>query len=176
MILNNIFYAAGVLFYTKMPDSNVYFLLGKNYDNKWADFGGKAELSDKCDTFITASREAWEETIGCIYDYETLRHKIRNSNNIIISKTQSGKPYFMYVLYIPYSNSYREKFLSTKKFISKINIDPKFLEISDIKWVSLETIKTTIKVKPCIKLRNVFASNFDSNIEEITKITEDFVV
>ena len=39
MILNNIFYAAGVLFYTKMPDSSMYFLLGKNYDNKWSDFG-----------------------------------------------------------------------------------------------------------------------------------------
>lgn len=168
MILNNIFYAAGVLFYTKMPDSSMYFLLGKNYDNKWSDFGGKAEISDKCDTFVTASREAWEETLGCIYDYETLRCKLRNTNKVVVSKTQSGKPYYMYMLYIPYSNSYRDKFLSTKKFISKINIDEKFLEINDIKWVSLDTMKATLYNRPCIKLRNVFASNFDINIEDIT--------
>lgn len=169
MILGNILYASGILFYTKSPDNSIYFLLGKNHENKWSDFGGRAELVDKCDTFSTAAREAWEETIGCVYDYELLRCRIKNYDQCIVSKTQGGKPYYMYLLYIPYSNGYRDKFISTKKFISKTNVDSKFLEINDVKWVSFDTVKISSieNGRPPIKLRNIFASNIQQNLSEI---------
>jgi|MDSZ01.2.fsa_nt_gb hypothetical protein len=171
MILNNIFYASGVLFYTKTSDNSIYFLLGKSNDNKWSDFGGRAEIIDKCDTYTTACREAWEETLGCVYDYEMLRSRVKFYDNCITSKTQGGKPYYMYMVYLPYTNIYRDKFLSTKKFVSRINVDTKFLEISDIKWVSLDTIKASVNNNnPMIKLRYVFGINFHSNIVEIINI------
>lgn len=171
MILNNILYASGILFYTKTADNTVYFLLGKSNENKWSDFGGRAEIIDKCDTYTTACREAWEETLGCIYDYEMLRSRVKFYDRCIISKTQGGKPYYMYMVYLPYSNIYRDKFLSTKKFVSRINVDTKFLEISDIKWVSLDTIKASLgNNKPMIKLRYVFGVNIDSNMEAILEI------
>lgn len=173
MILGNIFYASGVLFYTKTSDNSIYFLLGKNHENKWSDFGGRAEIADKYDTCNTASREAWEETLGCVYDYEMLRSRIKFYDSCIVSKTLGGKPYYMYMVYLPYSNIYRDKFLSTKKFVSKINVDTKFLEINDVKWVSLNTIESSfLNNKPMIKLRHIFASNINNNIEDIMKIID----
>ena len=77
----------------------------------------------------------------------------------------------MYVVKIPFNNNYRYTFLSTKKFISKINIDKKFLEINDVKWVSYQTLKLSINSKkPLIKLRNIFEQTFSDNINEIDKI------
>ena len=76
----NILYASGVLFYSKSVDNTIYFLLGKDIDSKWSDFGGGCELSDKGDTEITATREAWEETLGAVYDYDVLRQVIKSSN------------------------------------------------------------------------------------------------
>ena len=154
MLTNNIIYGAGILFYSKSIDQTPYFFLGKDWENKWSNFGGVCEASDKFDTEITASRETWEETLGCI-----------------ICKTPSGNPYYMYVVKIPFNNNYRYTFLSTKKFISKINIDKKFLEINDVKWVSYQTLKLSINSKkPLIKLRNIFEQTFSDNINEIDKI------
>lgn len=168
MILSNIFYASGILFYTKTNEDSIYFLLGKSNENKWSDFGGRAEINDKCDTVTTACREAWEETLGCVYDYEMLKSRSKFYDKCVISKTQGGKPYYMYMIYLPYTNIYRDKFLSTKKFVSRINVDTKFLEISDIKWVSLDTIKASIKSnQPMIKLRYIFALNIENNIDDI---------
>ena len=77
----------------------------------------------------------------------------------------------MYVVKIPFNINYRYTFLSTKKFISKINIDKKFLEINDVKWVSYQTLKLSINSKkPLIKLRNIFEQTFSDNINEIDKI------
>jgi len=172
MQTNNILYAAGILFYGKTVDKTPFFLLGKDYDNRWSDFGGRCESGDKGDNEITAIREAWEESLGCVYDYESLRRCVKGTNcNYVLSKTPSGHPYYMYLVKIPFSQIYRDRFLSTKKFISKTNIDKKFLEINDVKWVSFETIETTMTNKePMVKLRSVFEQNFLNNINEIKKI------
>ena len=93
---NNINYAAGVLFYAKAIDQTPYFLLGKDYENKWSNFGGRCELSDKSDSEITASREAWEESLGAVYDFETIKNILKNKNiKCVTSKTPSGRPYYM---------------------------------------------------------------------------------
>tara|TARA_Y100000741_G_scaffold363982_1_gene353597 strand:+ start:3523 stop:4056 length:534 start_codon:yes stop_codon:yes gene_type:complete len=173
MITNNIIYAAGVLFYSKSIDQTPYFLLGKDFDNKWSNFGGRCELIDRYDSEITATREAWEETIGAVYDYDHLRNFIKNKNTkCIVSKTPSGNPYYMYLVKIPFTSVYRDRFTSTKKFISDISVDKKFLEMNDIKWVSIHTIKYSIenKKKSVIKLRNVFEQTLSTNINNIISL------
>lgn len=170
MILNNILYASGILFYSRSIDNTVYFLLGKDFENKWTDFGGGSELSDKFDTENTAARESWEETLGTIGDFDTIKNSLKNSN-YIISITPSGKPYYMYIVRIPFTQTYKEKFTSTKKFISKINIDKKFLEINDIKWVSTDTIKYSIDNKrSIIKLRSIFEKTIKHEYDNILSI------
>ena len=45
---NHEIYSAGILPYT-IWKGNIYFLLGRDYDNKWSDFGGRAEPNDKAE-------------------------------------------------------------------------------------------------------------------------------
>jgi len=173
MLTNNIIYASGILFYSKSLDQTPYFLLGKDYENKWSNFGGRCELSDKSDYEVTAAREAWEETLGAVYDYSDMKSVVKSKGNKhLVFKTPSGHPYYMFVIKIPFNNNYREKFLCTKKFISNVDIDKKFLEINDIKWVSIDTIKYSISSnkKSIIKLRNVFEQNLSTYFNEITDL------
>tara|TARA_B100000035_G_scaffold315414_1_gene335930 strand:- start:2409 stop:2933 length:525 start_codon:yes stop_codon:yes gene_type:complete len=172
MITSNIIYASGVLFYSKTLDETPYFLLGKDFDNKWSNFGGRCELSDKYDSEVTAAREAWEETLGAVQDYDQLKNTIKNkSAKCIISKTPSGYPYYMFIVKIPFSTSYRDRFYHTKKFISNINVDSKFLEINDIKWVSLDTINYSIEHKRSfIKLRNIFEQTLILHKDDIISL------
>lgn len=174
MITNNIIYAAGILFYSKSIDQTPYFLLGKDFENRWSNFGGRCELSDKYDSEVTAAREAWEETLGAVYDYENMRSLIKNKTvKCITSRTPSGHPYYMFIVKIPFTTSYRDRFTSTKKFISNIQVDKKFLEINDIKWVSLNTIKYSIENKKSfIKLRTVFEQNLATSIDEIVSFID----
>ena len=93
------------------------------------------------------------------------------NSQCIKCKTPSGYPYYMYIVKVPFNTNYRHRFLSTKKFISKINIDRKFLEINDVKWVSYETIKHSIGSKQSlIKLRNIFEQTLIENKDTIDKI------
>ena len=176
MINNNILYAAGILFYSKTLDNTPFFLLGKDYDNKWSNFGGRCEISDKSDPETTAARETWEETIGAVYDYEYIKQSLKSKNVKYIScKTPSGHPYYMYLLKIPYSVSYRDRFISTKKFLGNIKTESKFLEMTDIKWVSLDTINySTNNKKSIIKLRYIFEQTLKLNIKEILELLQSF--
>jgi len=169
--MSNILYSAGVLFYCKCRDGNVYFLLGREYDNKWSDFGGKSEPRDRQEIENTASREAWEESIGCVFDQETLRSTLKYKKTPhICSKTQGGHPYYMYLLKIPYSMNYRQTFNNTRTFINKTDIDKKFLEKFDVRWVSLETLRYSFDGKSIISLRGIFESTFKNHINEIEEI------
>jgi hypothetical protein len=172
MISNNIIYGAGILFYTKSIEQVPYFFLGKDWDNKWSNFGGACEVSDRTDPEITAAREAWEETLGCIEDQDLIKNTLTKYNSQCIKcKTPSGYPYYMYLVKVPFNTAYRYKFLSTKKFLSKINIDKKFLEINDVKWVSYETINLSIGSKqPLIKLRHIFEQTLIENKKTIDQI------
>jgi 8-oxo-dGTP pyrophosphatase MutT (NUDIX family) len=172
MLTNNILYAAGVLFYSKSIDQTPYFLLGKDYDNKWSNFGGRSEINDRGDFEVTAAREAWEETLGAVYDYSDMKNIVKNKSvKHFEFRTPSGHPYYMFLIKIPFTTTYRDKFLSTKRFISNTDPDKKFLEINDIKWVSLDTIKFTLNNKRnLIKLRTVFENNLSSYIDEVEKL------
>ena len=105
--------------------------------------------------------------IGHINILERSKNK---GNKLIISKTPSGRKYYMYIIKIPFTTTYRDKFISTKKFISNITVDKKFLEINDIKWVSIDTIRSSLETrKSFIKLRYVFEQSLNKNMDEILK-------
>lgn len=161
-----VIYSAGVLPYVVSETGNILFLLGKDYDNKWSDFGGRCEAVDKGDSIYTAARECWEETLGCIYELKQLKILLKKSK-LIESKTQSGYPYYMYLLKIPYKNEYKLNFKSTRNFINNIIIDRKFKEKTDIRWFSLDALKNHQGFFP---MRPVFKVTIDSNIDTILQI------
>ena len=73
----------------------------------------------------------------------------------------------MYLLKIPYSMDYRKNFTCTRSFISKIEIDKKYTEKHDIRWVSLDTLKYTISTKSMISLRSIFQTTITNFMNEI---------
>ena len=75
-------YSAGILPYTNYKGS-IYFLLGRDSDNKWSDFGGRVEPKDRGDYESTAAREFFEETLGSVYDYDYARKLIKKCPKII---------------------------------------------------------------------------------------------
>lgn len=163
-------YSAGVLIYTVYKD-NIYFLLGRDIDNKWSDFGGRVEPKDKGEYESTAAREFFEETLGSIYDYDYSKKIIKKCSKIV-SKTGSGHNYYMFLLKIQYTELIRIKFLSTKNFINNIvtSIDKKYIEKNDIRWVSLETIEHSLEGKSLITLRNIFLNTYKNHKNDIDKI------
>ena len=72
-------YSAGVLPYTFDQHSNCLFLLGKDNENDWSDFGGRCEFKDFSDEKNTASREFYEETLGAVINIPEVIEKINNS-------------------------------------------------------------------------------------------------
>lgn len=115
-------YSAGILpFHVK--SGTIYFLLGKDPDGKWSDFGGRSETSDEGRWDMTAAREFYEETIGSVMDINMIRTRLENKNKYlkIKDKTLNGYPYYMYVLTIPFKDIYRNNFRSTYSFIKYVN-------------------------------------------------------
>jgi hypothetical protein len=170
MLSNNLFiYSAGVLPYAICNKGNVFFLLGKDYESNWCDFGGRCEPFDKSDPIVTAARECWEESLGSIYEYNYLKNVIKKSK-YIESKTQTGYPYYMYLVKIPYSESYKFKFKSTRSFINNINIDRKYKEKLDVRWFSIENLNNH---KGFLNLKSVFLSSLENNKDKIFDIIEN---
>lgn len=173
--MDNIIYGAGILFYCKSIDNTPYFFLGKDRDQKWSNFGGRSELSDRSDPENTAARETWEETLGVVGEIHDIKRLIRGSR-CILSTTPSGHRYYMYIVKIPFTTMYRINFCNTKKFLSNIPIDKKFLEILDVKLMSLETIQYSTDIankKTFVKLRSIFEQTFLNNFDEICTIVKN---
>jgi len=163
-------YSAGVLIYSTYRD-NTYFLLGRDYDNKWSDFGGRSEIRDRNDSEQTASRELYEESLGSIYSIEFVKKHLKNKKCIkIVSKTGLGYSYYMYLFRLNYSEEYRNRFHCTKNYMKNI-LDKKNLEKNDIRWISLETLLHSIENKSFISLRNVFLNTVKNNIDVIISNT-----
>lgn len=178
--MNNI-YSAGVLpFYVK--NKNIFFLLGKDPDGKWSDFGGRSEIGDEGRWDVTASREFYEETIGSIMDIQTIMTKLQAKKNHlkIKDKTLSGYPYYMYTIKIPYKDIYRYNFKSTFSFIKYTNssekkFDYKYLEKIDIQWISLEILKKSIDNENTeYPLRSVFKRTIEGNLDKIVEFCNTF--
>jgi len=112
---NSIRYSAGILPYSFDQYGKLFFLLGKDIDNDWSDFGGRCEFKDRNDPINTASREFYEESLGVVLNpQETI--KLISENNKIISKTLNGSPYYMYLIYIDFLN-YSDLFTKISQFL-----------------------------------------------------------
>ena len=106
-------YSAGILPYTFDLQGKCLFLLGKDNEGDWSDFGGRCEFKDKNDEKNTASREFYEETLGAVLNITECLDKLINGKPVkIISKTLNGSPYYMFLLYVEYSN-YSDSFIKT---------------------------------------------------------------
>jgi len=149
-------YSAGILPYTFDQNGKCLFLLGKDNDNDWSDFGGRCEFKDHGDEKNTAIREFYEETLGAVINVQEALDKINNgSTKVVVSKTLNGSPYYMYLVYIDYLN-YTDIFNKMITFLRYQNY--KMIEKTSIRWVSIDTILYCIenKLNKPINLRGVF--------------------
>lgn len=153
-------YSAGILPYSFDQNGKLFFLLGKDYENDWSDFGGRCEFKDNNNPINTATREFYEESLGAILNVQETTTLI-NENNKIISKTLNGSPYYMYPIYIDFLN-YNEIFQKMCSFIryqfDNLTIS-KLIEKVCIRWVSVDTLLNSIENKnptSPIPLRGVF--------------------
>jgi len=164
-------YSAGVLPYTFDQTGKCLFLLGKDNDNDWSDFGGRCEFKDHNDPLNTASREFYEETLGAVLNIQECLDKINTKPFKIISKTLNGSPYYMYLIYIDYTN-YSDTFNKISQFLKyQYSADKnmyKIIEKTSIRWVSMDTILNCIENKEVLlSLRGVFYKTMQSCKEEL---------
>ena len=171
---NNIRYSAGILPYTFDQDAKCFFLLGKDNENDWSDFGGRCEFKDKSEHLNTATREFYEETLGAVLNVQECINKITVNPVKIISKTLNGSPYYMYLLYIDYQN-YSESFNKTSNFLkyhynNEKRIINKVIEKNSIRWVSMDTILNCLEngqSNSPISLRGVFHNTMLNSREQL---------
>jgi hypothetical protein len=172
-------YSAGILPYTFDQQGTCLFLLGKDNDNDWSDFGGRCEFKDKNDEKNTAIREFYEETLGSVINITECLDKVINGVKII-SKTLNGSPYYMFLVYVEYSN-YSDSFNKTSNFLkyhysqnySDRNSIQKIIEKSSIRWFTLDTLINCIENKGnLISLRGVFYKTIESCKDQLVLLSK----
>lgn len=179
------FFSAGILPFS-IKNDKIYFLLGKDSnEEKWSDFGGRSEEKDQGRWEMTAAREFYEETIGSVLDIPNILAKLQKNKDFsksaikIKGKTYAGSPYIMFLVKIPYKESYRNQFHSTlallkyaRKNSSGKFLDYKYFEKNDIQWVSLDTLKTALESTDKEEivnypLRAVFQDSLEGHLDRI---------
>ena len=170
---NNSKYSAGILPYTFDLHGNCFFLLGKDNDGDWSDFGGRCELKDNLDEKNTASREFYEETLGSVLSINECIDRLRPENKII-SKTLNGSPYYMFLVYVEHLN-YSEHFVKISNFIKYQHFNDtksllKIVEKTSMRWVTLDTLISCVENKQKdspISLRGVFYKTIENCKEHL---------
>lgn len=165
-------YAAGIL-PVAWHDSGggppqLLVLVGKDVrgDQSWSDFGGKCERVDKGCMLNTACREFYEETLGCVVDAKSLRHRLVPGNCISLrSTTQNGHPYHMFVVEIPYIPHLRNTFRKFLGFLRFRNLGKLFVEKVDVQFVPWATLRGGELVK-----RSVFQRTLDAHRDVLDKL------
>ena len=174
-------YSAGILPYTFDLQGKCLFLLGKDNEGDWSDFGGRCEFKDKNDEKNTASREFYEETLGAVLNITECLDKLINGKPVkIISKTLNGSPYYMFLLYVEYSN-YSDSFIKTTNFMryhysqnftDRHSID-KIIEKSSIRWVTIDTLLNCIENKgTLLPLRGVFYKTIENCKDQLVFLSK----
>ncbi len=174
--LNRTKYSAGILPYSFDQTGNLYFLLGRDKEGYWSDFGGRCEFKDHQIHTNTAIREFYEETLGSVLSISDCQDKISKVSPIT-SKTLNGSPYYMYLIYIDYSN-YTETFLKTNAFLKYHYANDnkavsRLIEKNNIRWVSMDTLLNCIERKnQLISLRGVFHDTITSCREILIELKQ----
>lgn len=124
---------AGVLPITFLKGS-IYFLLGKEQNNYWCDFGGKSDYKES--TYQTAIREGYEELDGLLGNKQNLDKLVRN-NLILICKKERYTSYIFYVkpeilISLPFFFKNNRNFLENE-LDYKYKIENGYYEKSEIK-------------------------------------------
>jgi len=178
-------YSAGILPYTFDSKGKCLFLLGKDNDGDWSDFGGRCEFKDKNDEKVTAAREFFEETLGsilniieCIERINKNEENADNNINKVLSQTLNGSPYHMFLIHIDYLN-YSDIFNKTSNFIryyhsnvynnENMNIN-RIIEKTSIRWVSIDTLVICIEnnnISQPLSLRGVFYKTIKKCISDL---------
>jgi len=165
-------YSAGILPYTFDQTGKCFFLLGKDNENDWSDFGGRCELRDRCEPINTATREFYEETLGSVMSIQECIDKLNTDHVKIVSKTLNGSPYYMYLMYIDYIN-YTESFNKTSHFL-RYSFDKhetnRLIEKNTIRWVSMDTVLLCIENQQRntpIQLRGVFYTTMTNSRDQL---------
>lgn len=175
-------YSAGILPYTYDSTGKCFFLLGKDNEGDWSDFGGRCEFKDKNDEKNTASREFYEETLGAVIGINECIEKINTKYNKILSQTLNGSPYHMFLIYIDYQN-YSDTFIKTSNFIkyyySQNNNENrnlnKIIEKSSIRWVSIDTLINSVEnndISNPLSLRGVFYKTIKKSMDELLTLNK----
>lgn len=135
-------YSAGILPY-QVQDNNIFFLLGKDNNGEWSDFGGKCDPNDRLNIKETAAREFFEESLNSIMSLSATRNMLRNNKNftMVNSKSMAGLPYYMFILRVPMiPDTANDRFKKTLEFLRYINAKYQYMEKVAIGWISLETL------------------------------------
>jgi len=155
-------YSAGILLYSYNPEGTLCFLLGKDFRHKYSDFGGGSDISDSCQ-LDTASREFYEETCGVVCGRHIIKERLRTAS-MIQSESFLGNPYYMYMLYVPFSQDYITTFDVIRKHIHHKPVEKKFKEKTGLRWFTTNEIMTKYDI------RTVFFDTFSRNTESILKL------
>ena len=138
-------YCAGVLPYTDFNNS-IYFLMGKSRKNgRLITFSGK---NDPLDESIeeTASREFFEESLGCIMDKSSTLAAVKKTKLILHSRTPRNMPCYTYMIEIPFRKIYTVAFHKTKDFLMEIKFRSfEFNEMCDIKWICARSMLDKVR-------------------------------
>lgn len=135
-------YAAGVLPITWI-DNVPLFLVGRDLRDGWSDFGGKCERADRGNPMLTASREFYEETLGCVVSakalYQTMNHP--GSCVTLKSSTQNNYDYHMFIVEIPYIPHLRSAFRKVLRYLQSMPLQRAYVEKTDVQYVTWDMLQ-----------------------------------
>jgi hypothetical protein len=160
--------SAGILPISRNEHGDVVFLLGKDSrDGVFSDFGGKAEAIDNGDPVNTATREFYEETLGCLCNSpHSIRERVKKMSVLVNGTTKKGNVYSMFIIEVPYIPDLPLRFKKIVNFLKYKNIGSAYIEKSELVWVSLDEMFKIHK-------RQVFADTIASNAATLRKVTTD---
>lgn len=171
--LNHHLYNAGILPYQIGLDGKIYFLLGKDQQGYWSDFGGKCDsIKDKNNIKHTAARELFEESCGSLMSIEETKKMLVNSNNYVLinSESLSGISYYMFILKVPFRpNVVSDRFNRTYNVLKYVGVNYQYVEKNEVKWFSLDKLINMIdgKKSELGPLKEVFRQTLINNKHEL---------
>lgn len=160
--------SAGILPISRDEYGGVVFLLGKDSrDGVFSDFGGKAETIDNGDPVNTATREFYEETLGCLCNSpHSIRERVKKMSVMVNGTTKKGNVYRMFIIEIPYIPDLPIRFKKIVNFLKYKNIGSSYIEKSELAWVTLDEMFKIPK-------RQVFSDTISSNADTLRKVTSE---
>jgi hypothetical protein len=160
--------SAGILPISRNEHGDVVFLLGKDSrDGVFSDFGGKSEAVDNGDPVNTATREFYEETLGCLCNSpHSIRERVKKMSVMVNGTTKKGNVYSMFIIEVPYIPDLPIRFKKIVNFLKYKNIGSAYIEKSELVWVSLDEMFKIPK-------RQVFSDTISSNSSTLRRVTTE---